>query len=175
MTFKQTIRWIAVLPAAFVAANLGYIAVKLVFWLIYNNTGDWLSLASAKTLDVHINAFVVPFVLILIGALVAPSHKLATGIILAIVCWTFIVVVVTLVISEGIIPLPFLPLIAIAGTLCGLFQAHKADKNAFESSASVAVPDPIFVRSMREPITVIAMDNSGPKTYPPLTTEELAK
>jgi hypothetical protein len=58
-TFKKTIRWIAVLPAAFVAANLGYVAVKLVFWLIYNNTGDWLSLASAKTLDVHVNAFVV--------------------------------------------------------------------------------------------------------------------
>jgi hypothetical protein len=62
VTFKQTIRWIAVLPAAFLAANLGYVAVKFVFWLIYNNTGDWLSLALAKKLDVHVNAFVIPFV-----------------------------------------------------------------------------------------------------------------
>jgi hypothetical protein len=28
---------------------------------------------------------------------------------------------------------------------------------------------------MREPITVMAMDNSGPKTYPPLTAEEVGK
>jgi hypothetical protein len=28
---------------------------------------------------------------------------------------------------------------------------------------------------MREPITVMARDNSGTKTYPPLTTEEIAK
>ena len=28
---------------------------------------------------------------------------------------------------------------------------------------------------MREPITVMAMDNSGPKTYPPLTAEEVNK
>ena len=28
---------------------------------------------------------------------------------------------------------------------------------------------------MREPITVMAMDNSGPKAYPPLTAEEVSK
>jgi hypothetical protein len=131
VTFKQTIRWIAVLPAAFLAANLGYVAVKFVFWLIYNNTGDWLSLALAKKLDVHVNAFVIPFVFILIGALVAPSRKFATGIILAVLCWTVIIVLVTLVISEGIIPLSILPLIWTAGTLCGLFLARKADEDAF--------------------------------------------
>ena len=37
---KKTIRWIAVLPAAFVAANLVVLADTFVFFLIYNNTGD---------------------------------------------------------------------------------------------------------------------------------------
>jgi hypothetical protein len=129
-TFKKTIRWVAVLPGAFLAANLGYLTVKLGVWLIYNNTGDWLSLASVKTLDLHVNAFVIPFVFILVGAHVAPSRRFATGMILAVLCWTTIIVLVTLVISGGIIPLSIIPLLWIVGTLCGLFLAHRATKDA---------------------------------------------
>src|SRR5438094_3594294 len=84
-TFKK-IRWIAVLPAAFVAANLVVLADTLVFFLMYNNTGDWLSLKANKHLRMMANAFLIPFAFVYVRGYCAPSRKFATGVVLSVVC-----------------------------------------------------------------------------------------
>ena len=123
------------MPAAFVAANLVVLAVKFVFFLIYNSTGDWLSLASTKHLELLATLFFVPFTFVYVGAYVAPSRKFATGITLSILCLIAIAVLLTVAATDPSIHMSFFaiyaPLIYIAGTLCGLFLAHKADKDAF--------------------------------------------
>jgi hypothetical protein len=133
-TFKKTIRWIAVLPAAFVAANLVVLVVKFVFWLIYNNTGDWLSLASAKRLDLLANTFFVPFTFVYVGVYVAPSRKFATGIILSILCLIAITVLLAVAAIDPSIHISFFaiyaPLIYIAGISCGLFLAPIPSRDA---------------------------------------------
>jgi hypothetical protein len=133
-TFKKTIRWIAVLPAAFVAVNLAVLADAFVFFLIYNNTGDWLSLKSTKHFKMMTNAFLIPFTFVYVGAYVAPSYKLATGIVLSVVCLIGLTVFLTVAATDPSIHMSFfavyMPLIYIAGILCDLFLAHKADKDA---------------------------------------------
>jgi hypothetical protein len=132
-TFKK-IRWIAVLPAAFVAANLVVLADTLVFFLIYNNTGDWLSLKANKHLRMMANAFLIPFAFVYVGAYVAPSRKFATGVVLSVVCLIGLTVFLTVAATDPTVHMSFfavyMPLIYIAGISCGFYQAYKADKTA---------------------------------------------
>jgi hypothetical protein len=129
-TFKKIVRWIAVLPAAFVAANLVVLADTLVFFLIYNNTGDWLSLKSSKHFEMMANAFFMPFSFVYVGAYVAPSRKFATGVVLSVVCLIGLTVFLTVAATDPTIHISFfavyMPLIYLAGTLCGLFLAIPA-------------------------------------------------
>lgn len=130
-TFKK-IRWIAVLPAAFVAANVVVLADTLVFFLVYNNTSDWLSLKANKHLRMMANAFLIPFAFVYVGAYVAPSRKFATGVVLSIVCLIGLTVFLTVAATDPAIHMSFfavyMPLIYIAGISCGFYQAYKADK-----------------------------------------------
>jgi hypothetical protein len=120
-------RWIAVLPAAFVAVNLVVLAVEFVFSLIYNNTDK-------TDFEMMAHAFFMPFTIVYVGAYVAPSYKLVTGIVLSVVCLigltVFYVATIDPRIDRSFFAI-YMPLIYIAGTLCGLFLAYKADKNAF--------------------------------------------
>ena len=81
------------------------------------------------------NVFFVPFAFVCIGAYVAPSRKFATGIILSVVCVIAITVLLTVAATDPSIHMSFFaiytPLIYIAGTVCGLFLARKADDDAF--------------------------------------------
>jgi tetratricopeptide (TPR) repeat protein len=133
-TFKNTMRWIAVLPAAFVAVNLVVLADAFVLIVIYNHTGDWLSLKSTKHLEMMANAFLMPFSFLYVGAYVAPSRKFATGVVLSVVCLIGLTVFLTVAATDPTIHISFfavyMPLIYIAGISCGLYQAYKADKNA---------------------------------------------
>ncbi len=133
--FKRKIRWIGVLPVAFLAANLVVIAVKSVFFLIYNNTGDWLSLASTKHFEILTNLFFVPFIFVWVGAYVAPSRKFATGVVLSVLCLVAIIVFLTVAAIDPSVHMSsfaiYAPLIYIAGTLFGLFQARRAAEKQF--------------------------------------------
>jgi len=113
----------------------------------YNNADLWgitvndkspLALISADTLERFGDAFFSPFAFVFVGARVAPSHKFTTGIFLAILYLTGAIALVTVVaqqydihISDGPLRIVALALTGIAGVSCGLFQAHKADQNAF--------------------------------------------
>ncbi len=149
-TFKKTIRWIAVLPAAFLAVVAVWFPVHWVVMLIhhYNNADLWgitvndkspLALISADTLERFGDAFFSPFAFVFVGARVAPSYKFATAIFLAILYLTGVIALATVVaphygihISDGPLRIVALALTGIAGISCGLFQTHKADKDAFE-------------------------------------------
>jgi hypothetical protein len=75
---------------------------------------------------------------VFVGARVAPSLKFATGIFLAILYLTVIVLLIVLApkygihISDGPLRIVALALTGIAGMSCGLFQAHKTNKDASE-------------------------------------------
>ena len=107
-------------------------------WGITVNDKSPLALISADTLERFGDAFFSPFTFVFVGAHVAPAHKFATGIFLAILYLTGIIVLLTVVgpqhgvrISDGPVRLVALAVTGIAGMLCGLFQARKADENAF--------------------------------------------
>jgi hypothetical protein len=148
-TFKKTMRWIAVLPAAFLAVVVVWFPVHwaVMFFQHYNNPDYWpftvddkspLALISADTLERFGDAFFPPFAFVFVGAHVAPLHKFMTGIFLAILYLTGTIVLSTVVaphygihITDGPLRIVALALTGIAGISCGLFQARKADQNAF--------------------------------------------
>jgi hypothetical protein len=126
--FKKTVRWIAVLPAAFVAANLVVLAVKFIFFLIYNNTGDWLSLASTKRFELLTNLFLVPFAFVCVGAYVAPSRKFATGIVLCVLCLIAITVFLTVAAVDPSMHMSFFAVYAPLIYCVGYFKRIKLRK-----------------------------------------------
>ena len=97
-----------------------------------------LALISADTLECFGDAFFSPFAFIFVGGRVAPSYKVATGIFLAILYLTGVILLATVVapqygihISDGPLRIVALAVTGIAGISCGLFQAHRADKDGF--------------------------------------------
>jgi hypothetical protein len=144
-------RWIAVLPAAFLSVVVVWFPVHWAVMLIHDfgnyfeftgitteNGKDLLAAISADTLEHFGDAFFSPFTFVFVGAYVAPSRKFATGIFLAILYLTGTIALVTVVapqygihFSDGPLRSVALALTGIAGISCGLFQAHEADKNAF--------------------------------------------
>ena len=148
-TFKKTLRWIAVLPAAFLAVVVVMFPVHWAVMLIhfFGNSGittedgkDVVATIPIESLERFGDAFFVPFAFVFAGAYVAPSYKFATGIFLTILYITGVIFLLTVVapqsgihISETPFKIAILSLVWIAGISCGLFQARKADKDAFES------------------------------------------
>ena len=151
-TFKKTMRWIAILPAAFLAVPLVWFPVHWAVMLIHffgnyfditgitsEETGkDVLAAISVDTLERFGDAFFSPFTFVFVGAYVAPSHKFASGIFLATLYSTGVIALMTVVapqygihISDGPLRIVALALTGIAGISCGLFQAHKAAQDAF--------------------------------------------
>ena len=148
--FKKTIRWIAVLPAAILSVPLVWFPVHWAVMLIhffgnyFELTGisteegkDILAAISVDTLERFGDAFFSPFTFVFVGAYVAPSHKVASGIFLATLYSTGAIALMTVVapqygihISDGPLRIAALALTGIAGISCGLFQARKADQDA---------------------------------------------
>jgi hypothetical protein len=149
-TFKNTMRWIAVLPAAILSVPLVWFPVHWAVMLIhffgnyFELTGisteegkDILAAISVDTLERFGDAFFFPFTFVFVGAYVAPSHKFASGIFLATLYSTGVIALMTVVapqygihISDGPLRIAALALTGIAGISCGLFQARKADQDA---------------------------------------------
>src|SRR5260370_41527706 len=90
-TFKNKMRWIAVLPAAFLAVVIVMFpvhwAVMLVhFFGISGSSGittedgkDLLATIPVETLELFLNAFFVPFAFFLPATYLAVSHKFVTA------------------------------------------------------------------------------------------------
>jgi hypothetical protein len=144
---KKTMRWIAVLPAAFLAVVVVWFPVHwaVMFLHYFGSTGitkedgtDLLAAIPPDTLERFGDAFFSPFAFVFVGARIAPSSKFATGIFLAPLYLTGTIALVTVVapqfdihISEGPLRIVLLALTGIAGISCGLFLARKADDDAF--------------------------------------------
>ena len=142
-------RWVVVLPVAFLSVVIVWFPVHwaVTFLQHYNNPDYWpftvddkspLALISADTLERFGDAFFSPLAFVFVGARVAPSHKFATGMFLATLYLTGVIALLIVVgsqygihISDGPLRIVALALSGIAGISCGLFQARKADQNAF--------------------------------------------
>jgi tetratricopeptide (TPR) repeat protein len=152
-TFKNTMRWIAVLPAAILFVPLVWFPVHWAVMLIhflgnyFGLTGisteegkDILAAISVDTLERFGDAFFSPFTFVFVGAYVAPSHKFPSGIFLATLYSTGVIALMTVVaphygihITDGPLRIGALALTGIAGISCGLFQARKADQDAYDA------------------------------------------
>ncbi len=85
----KVLRWIAVIPVGITIAVLIMFPIHWIL-LIWVNVGDapLFGLITNETIE-HIErliiAFTIPFVIIYVGALIAPTHHMETGITLAII------------------------------------------------------------------------------------------
>jgi hypothetical protein len=146
MTTQLVLRWIGIIPGALLCAFLAdfpiHWAVMLVGYLgtEHDNNSivytDPIAAIPPEVLELFGNAFFTPFVIISVGARIAPRHKFHTGIALAIILGVIYGVVSTWVardISEGVytagrwIRLGITILLCISGLIAGLYVARRQD------------------------------------------------
>lgn len=136
---NRLFRWIAVLPGALLAVFAVMFPIHWVVMLQYRNTSDYsanelAAILSPQTLELFAHAFFTPFILIAVGARIAPKFKFATGIALAVlggIFYGWIATVIVGQIQQGIytparwLRLGITVLLCVTGLVVGLIQAHK--------------------------------------------------
>jgi len=149
--FAYVMRWIAVLPGAILCAILALFpihwAVMLIkhFWTHVDSDGtityyNPLAALPAEVLEYFANAFFTPFIIISVGARIAPKFKFQAAIALAVLMGVAYGVVSTFVTSDitsGLytvgrwVRLGVTVILCIAGVSSGLWSAHSAQKAAY--------------------------------------------
>ena len=139
---NYVLRWVAVLPGALICVFLVLYPIHWFVMLQYTNNADYDAsdlkvILNPQTLELLMRAFLSPFILITVGAKIAPKFKFQTAIVLAIVLGVFYGVAATIVvgdIQEGLytpmrwLNLAMTVLLCGAGMAVGLLQAHKIDR-----------------------------------------------
>lgn len=135
----ETLRWIAVLPAALLSGLLVTFPIHWIVLLIglVDNPNESVITVNGKGLLASINpatlerfgyALFVPIAALTAGAMVAPRFKFQTGIVLAVLWGMLLGAAITLALSRG--PFEWKMLLALcvgaAGLFCGLKMAHAA-------------------------------------------------
>lgn len=142
----QVLRWLAVLPGAFLCVLLVafpiHWAVELMQLFGRSNDDSFVSI-DGKTplaaippemLERFGYAFFTPLVMIIVGAKIAPKFKSQTGIALAVLWGIIFGAGMTFVISQGQyfgwgwLHFAITCVLGIAGISLGLFRVHKAQK-----------------------------------------------
>jgi hypothetical protein len=151
-------RWIAVLPGSVLCAILAQFPIHWAVMLIkhsgtevdsdgtitYDNP---ISAMPDEVLEYFGNAFFTPFIIISVGAHIAPKFKVRTGIALAVLLGVVYGIVSTFVandVSGGLytpgrwLRLAVTVVLCIAGVVAGLFQAHRVEVAARDNPKTVA-------------------------------------
>jgi hypothetical protein len=149
---REILRWIAVLPGALLAVVVVLFPIHWTVMLVQHlgtssddsGSGSPLSLwyylakIEPEALELFGNALVAPFVLISVGARIAPKFRFFTGIALAVTLGVFYGVAATYIagdISDGLytperwLRLAITVCLQIGGVVTGLFQARKVEKS----------------------------------------------
>ena len=144
----QVLRWLAVLPGAFLCALLVTFPIHWVVMLIqlFGDSGDDavvsiggknpLAAIPPEMLERFGYALFTPLVMIMVGAKIAPKFKFPTGIALAVLWGIVFGAGMALAISQGQYSgggwLRFIVtcVLDIAGVSFGLFKVHKAQREA---------------------------------------------
>jgi hypothetical protein len=142
----QALRWLCVLPGAFVAAVLAMFPIHWVVMLIhyFGGSGDSFITIDGKNLFASIPpetiehfgyALFVPFTLIVAGARLAPRFKFVTGITLAVLLALALAIAFAAMnaqgsqVADGQLRLAVTCILWIIGVGCALFQAYQFDRN----------------------------------------------
>jgi len=133
---KKWLRWVAVLPGAL---GFGFLATFPLHWILYlKASGNWailgfieLPATSWTSVEEAVYPFVIAIVYIMVGAWIAPTHKIKTSIVLAVLYVIFAVSIVLWGVSSGLQVSVGARIIGpIAGLLLGVYlvwQRHKQD------------------------------------------------
>jgi hypothetical protein len=138
---KDVLRWIAVLPGGLICAVLATFPIHWFVMMIHasRNTEMAHSLSDVPPdiLERFGYAFFTPFILIFVGAKIAPHFKFYTGIALAILWGVLFGIALPLAQSRGLlndygwIRFTLTCLLGLAGAALGLYQAHRIDDELF--------------------------------------------
>lgn len=146
--FRQALKWIGVLPGAVGCAALAQFPIHWVVMLIrYSGTevdangtityDNPLAAMPEEVLEYFLNAFFTPFIIISVGAQIAPKFKFFTGIALAIALAAGYAALTTFIahdISSGLytpgrwLRLAVTVMLALLGFSVGLLRAYGLDQ-----------------------------------------------
>jgi hypothetical protein len=142
--YEESLRWLAVLPGALIAVFLARYAIYWIISLLQNdfpfgrepNEVSLLSLISPDVLEMFVMAFFAPYLLIFVGATIAPRYKFRTSLVLAGILAIFYIFIASSIgedISSGAytvarwIRLFITIVLCVAGFSFGLYRARKLD------------------------------------------------
>jgi len=140
----QVLRWLGIIPGAFLCTLLVMFPIHWVVMLIQlfgrSREGDFISIDGKnplaaippEMLERFGYALFTPFVIIIVGAKIAPKFKFPTGIALAVLWGVLFGAAISLAISKGQyegwgwLRFAITCVLGIAGVGLGLFNVHKA-------------------------------------------------
>ncbi len=144
---KHYLRWLAVLPGAGISAVLATFPIHWIIMLIkYTGTevdedgtiiyDNFIAAIPPDILEYFAYAFSTPFVIILVGAYIAPSHKFVTSITLALAL--LVGYAVLFAVSGSVIAISGLRFIVtvalnVAGIASGLYMVRRSVSSAVKA------------------------------------------